>query len=191
MGLIERPIIGKLKSQNGGPDLTFIEIPTGPGLGTLRDRKSFWRVDKRPPLWTDSIDPGNTLLCTMGAPGENQKQTVVGRHVHISLSESGYFGGYKSTDIFEEGGFDYIDTAIEYETGRNLPQSFGGVSGGGLWAFNIGADPDRRKFTLHNVSFCGVAFYESDLVDQKRTIRHHFFKSIYDVAIRAICDKCA
>jgi hypothetical protein len=190
MGLIEHSI-GRPISEKMGPDLTFIEIPTGPSLGTLRDRKSFWRIDKKPPLWLDSIRPDTTLLCTMGSPAEYKEQTVAGQHVHISLSESGYFGGYESTDIFEDGGFDFIDTAIEYGTGWNLPQSFGGVSGGGLWAFNVGGDENGSNFTVHDVSFCGVAFYESDLVNQKKAIKHHFFKSVYEVAMRAICDKCA
>jgi hypothetical protein len=126
----------------------------------------------------------------MGTPGENQRKTISGQHVHISISESGYFGGYENTDIFEDAGFDFIDTAIEYNTGWNLPQSFGGVSGGGLWAFNVGADENQSNLTIHNVSFCGVAFYESELVNQKKTIRHHFFKSIYETAMRAICGQC-
>lgn len=183
--LIEQPI-AKPHSDEHGPDLTFIEIPTMPQLATLKDRKLFWNLDS-------VVLEGNTIprneshiLCTLGTPAENQTKSFDGFKTDMAVEIGGYFTGLRPCLISEVGAFDYIDTLIEYAAERRMPQSFGGVSGGGLWSFTVAFKPGFKEAKVKNVLFCGMAFYQTDRTENQRYIRHHYLKSIYGVTATAI-----
>jgi hypothetical protein len=110
----------------------------------------------------------------MGAPVANQVMSVRGWEINLSLSRSGYFGAYFEKDVFLRGVFDYVDTPVEYLTGDNLPDSFQGVSGGGLWSFSVESRAELTDLRVKDALFCGVAFYETEKTNDQRTIRHEW-----------------
>ena len=186
--LIELPI-GIPKDESSGPDLTVIKIPMGDSLNTFKAKKSFWPIDQDANKLEARLEPDNTLLCTMGAPKTNQKLERIKTGIRVTTGLIGYFGGYEKEKVFKRKMFDYIDTPVKYTYTNNLPESFGGVSGGGLWAFNV-STPDDGKTLVHSPPFlCGVAFYETAKELDRRDIRHHFIRSIYEVARNKLVDQ--
>ena len=67
----------------------------------------------------------------------------------------------------ERGGFDYVDISLDTKGEPELPRSYGGLSGSGLWQLQDGS-----------VSLEGVAFYQSQ-EETKQYVRCHARKSIY------------
>jgi hypothetical protein len=94
----------------------------------------------------------------------------------------GFYGVYDQQYQFTRELFDYIDTPVDYATATNLPTTFGGVSGGGLWASRVTTQDAGKSFSCAPPIFCGVAFYQTDLQSHQRSIRHHFVHSIYEIA---------
>lgn len=87
-------------------------------------------------------------------------------------------------------GFDYLDLPFDYSEKNTLPKDFRGVSGGGLWSFRMGSSDGGKTMKVINRTYCGVAFYQSEIGEDKiRTIRHHFVTSIYGEAREAILGK--
>jgi hypothetical protein len=64
-------------------------------------------------------------------------------------------------------GYQYLEFSI-FSPGQDVPQSFKGVSGGGLWRIiaNPTADTDTPEYYL-----AGVAYEESNVIDGLRHLR--------------------
>ena len=75
--------------------------------------------------------------------------------------------------------YDLIMVKISYDNSDRtvIPDSFGGVSGGGLWKFELYKVDGR--FEVRNNMFLGVAFYQTGLNDNIRHIRCYGWNSIY------------
>jgi hypothetical protein len=70
-----------------------------------------------------------------------------------------------------------------------VPSKFGGVSGGGLWSFelyNVDGRHEIRKKTLS-----GICFWETAMNDNIRYIKCYGWKSIYKTAYKAVVSKFA
>ena len=81
---------------------------------------------------------------------------------------------------YESSGYDYLEMAIQYEShNQDLPMSFGGVSGGGVWQVslirNIQGNLEADEYILS-----GVAFYQTKLDGNHRLIRCHGRKTVYE-----------
>jgi hypothetical protein len=180
--------IAKPSSEEFGPDLTFIEIPISNELATLKAKKSFWNIDREAEVCETLVSPGVGLLCTMGSPVEKNEKETKGMSIHFKMASGGYFGGFTADDVRRDGVFDYIDTEIDYNVGVNMPEKFGGVSGGGLWSISMSAGPNFTNPKVENILYCGVAFYQTATEGRKCSIRHHFIRSIYGQARKALCE---
>lgn len=77
--------------------------------------------------------------------------------------------------IFERDNHDYIELSSK----RYIPKSFGGVSGGGVWQVIMQDQPEGGVKILE-IMLSGLAFYESARKNDKRIIRCHGKKSIYE-----------
>ncbi|GAB4237209.1 MAG: hypothetical protein Kow0032_22830 [Methyloligellaceae bacterium] len=88
----------------------------------------------------------------------------------------------------QSNGFDLIDFEIVDDPNFNLPSTFAGMSGGGLWRVSYnraanGKNPILDKYLI------GVAFYESALCEGRRTIRCHGPRSVYSSLIDVIRER--
>jgi hypothetical protein len=156
-----------------GPDLVFLKLPSA-HVGGIEAFRAFYRLDRERASVKRS---GIEARVLMGAPWALGKFTR--RHAEINIH--GLF-----TDInaqaYRNGDLDYIDLEQDL-TLPGVPQNFGGVSGGGLWRVQVFTCPQGGHIDW-SYSLEGVAFYESDLSDNKRIIRCHGPEAI-DLAMRA------
>ena len=83
-------------------------------------------------------------------------------------------------DTHEHNGFDYLDLGADLRS-PGVPSSFGGVSGGGLWEIKLTMSGDTKEIHWDGKRyFRGVAYWQSDGSTNRRVIRCHGSKSIYE-----------
>lgn len=68
--------------------------------------------------------------------------------------------------------YDYWECHIDFLEDKNLPHSFGGMSGGGLWMINCNKDGEFSFF------LAGVMFFQSAMIHNMRSIKCNGFKCI-------------
>jgi hypothetical protein len=156
-----------------GPDLVYLQIPRE-YVGTIKAYRVFYN-----PMFPG--DPPNVdhiqtrlLLGTPAALG-------VFRPNHAQLAITGFFSDVEAP-VHARGQFDYIDLAVD--TGApGSPESFGGVSGGGVWKVQVYESAAAGRIdsipTLE-----GVAFHQSAIKEGKRIIRCHGPASLQDAMRR-------
>jgi hypothetical protein len=86
------------------------------------------------------------------------------------------------------GAFDYVDVGCDRLFCPTMPRSFGGVSGGGLWRYDVLRKKDEApgQEKLGNFYLAGVVFREDAINTDKPTVRAHGAASIYDVCLPAV-----
>lgn len=150
-----------------GPDLVFLRIP--PELvGPLTAFKTFENlsIQKSGPPDIDSIE----LRALIGAPAI--QGTFTQTHAEININT---FFGEQGVQT-KRGEFDYVDL-LENTTFPGVPETFGGVSGGGLWRVVV-YEVGEGKFDWH-LTFLDTAFYQLPQAGGNWTVRCHGLDSIY------------
>lgn len=173
--------IGNSATEVTGPDLALIILPDIHS-STIKAYKSFWNIlyHKENALKKPIIENLNQQLWI--ACGFIEKWTK-------NMEASGAFtetkaycclcGPTGAEEYWTSGDFDYIKLSVLYKNRDDLPTSFGGLSGGGLWR----ADLFKSKEGVISCStplLLGVAYYETEIHDDFRSIRGHGWHSIYD-----------
>jgi len=156
-----------LKAVNGwgewGPDLSLLRIPSY-YLTTISAHKGFYNLCKERQL------KGNCdKWVLLGAPYE--KGTFSRHLAHFPII--GYFSIVD--DRYERNGLDYLDLGVEVSM-PDVPSTFGGVSGGGLWRVRYTKTNDgqiNRQCLLE-----GVAFYETGVRAGRCVVRCHGMKTV-------------
>jgi hypothetical protein len=159
-----------------GPDIVFLRVPPE-HVGGIEVYRVFWNLARK-------RTPGVNAICIdlrvlMGAPYELGEFT----EVHAELQITGMFSApeierHSSMQAPEtiRHDYDYIDLDMDL-TIPGVPQTFGGVSGGGLWrVFVYWSDATNEITWAKDIE--GVAFHQSDLINGHRTIRCHGPQSI-------------
>lgn len=170
-------------SEEWGPDVALLEIPP-PQLATIEAYKSFLNfrqqladLSENPPKIKDSV------WLIYGVVGEFS-QVGVGDEGRIDtkLVARAFIGGVIQTHAID--GFDYYDAGMELWL-PGIPASHGGVSGGGLWQVNVSISESGAFRWDGRRRLRGVAFWESPVSDQKRIVRCHGPRSVFD---RLLCE---
>ena len=92
----------------------------------------------------------------------------------------GLCGAGVVTSQHTRGDYDYLHFEAKYGGLYEGPQSYEGFSGGGLWQIQF-TDQDGQ-LQISDSLLSGVAFYQSEIVAELRTIYCHGRKSIYENA---------
>lgn len=161
------------------PDLGFLEIPNE-FLGTILSHKSFWNITKNSrTLRKTKICVDTGIWGVIGCPDE--KTTEVHSIPGFSRARGlELFAGFGLiSDYRIDGDHDYYDFSVEYVTTGEAPLSYQGVSGGGLWQFDLAGKRDNQ-IRLINPRLKGVAFYQNEVTRGQRTLVCHGHKSIYE-----------
>lgn len=173
--------IGKGKNDQTGPDLGIINLPQAT-IGSIKALKSFYNIDtKRDRMLQNPPENDLGVWCICGIPDIETRTAEPEKgfdQVKAFLEFCG-FGGVRKEYAFGE--YDYFDFEVQYNDRTDSPLSFGGVSGGGLWQVIIAQKPDGELMVKEAI-LSGVAFSQTELVDNKRTIKCHGRKSIYKIA---------
>ena len=180
--LVEEPlehfdsyVIGPGISEDLGPDLAFVRIPSPSGfLSTLIAKKSFF--DLSGPSVNNRLI-GITRKTPLALCGIVAARTEVTAR-KVILNHYLIFG--TEPEQFERDGFDYIDLGSRRSLEPRTPISFGGMSGAGLWRFSIGRLPGSEMKPF-DFQLAGVAFYQlADTADGIATVRFHGPRSVYE-----------
>lgn len=151
-----------------GPDLILLRIPPF-HVGEIRAFRSFYRLDG--PDIPVRPSGGFEAHVLIGAP--HSLGTFEQQRARLEITAFPVPVVAESTT----GAFDYVDVRA-WLAHREVPEEFGGVSGGGLWKVRVYASPDDQIDS--DAILYGVAFYQMPLdTDQTgRRIRCHGPKSL-------------
>jgi hypothetical protein len=165
-----------------GPDLAFIKLPPGPFLSAVETRKSFLPID--PSNVDERINKAleqSAFMAFIGFPAEDKRKSEPSHGFSEVELLQGYTFFTGQEKYYMEKGWDYLEVGVSRKPGNTAPESFGGVSGGGLWTLPIERKawhpPGKEYFA--GIFFAGVAFYESDTESGHQFIRAHGPESIY------------
>jgi hypothetical protein len=177
--------IGRGKDSGSGPDLGLIHFPRT-AIGSIKAKKSFYSIaGKRDRMINSPPEDDFGVWCICGIPDVETKSEGPSKgfdQVKAFLHFCGFGGISRSFSTYK---FDYFDFEAHYNEPNESPSSFGGVSGGGLWQIIIAQKPDG-EFLMKEALLSGVAFYQTDLIENKRIIKCHGRKSIYEIVYQTI-----
>lgn len=169
------------QSPNLGPDLALLEIPQVDSP-KIEAHKSFLNLSRQKDMLAErppDIEKG--LWAVTGLVGE---LTTVDRQTESRTSTTHAVGRALFTVVqqtHDYHGYDYFDMGAHLEL-DDVPKTFGGVSGGGLWQVCLSRDKTGKISWDGKRYFRGVAFWQSSVSDARRVIRCHGPKSIFDTA---------
>ena len=181
-------IVGDYSSQHAaeGPDLAFIRLHNLLKLGTIRSRKSFFRLEAHKAKMLDQIPVERCPWLVWGAPYEKSRRfsTKPGEPI---LKITHFAGASEFVEKIDREGFDYVKVRIPAGDG-NFPSRYGGVSGGGVWIpFRFSKDSKGQALKTNiSLLLAGVAYYEISEEPNYMTLLLHGPKSIYGRAIDAV-----
>lgn len=183
--LVEHPIGAPREGSYGpeGPDLTFIEIPTGPRLSSVTAVNSFVPLDRTPDDIIRRYCVGMPYITNVGFPAERQSQRIIQarEQVSVDMTLMSYFSSLDQSRIATRENWDYIRAVCDRRVGGDLPTSFGGLSGGGIWVVDLHRD-HVGNFSVRDFRFVGVSFYEEEIDVNRRAIVGHYVRSVYSTA---------
>lgn len=168
-----------------GPDLGAVIL--GPSIaGAIEAKKVFYSLDlprdqmlKNPPHLRDGFWFINGFVDedTEDHPGRDGYDRIKRFH---SLSGAG-----GPEDAVLVGDHDIHDFPVSY-TGRSVaPESFGGMSGGGLWQVPLKRN-DGGEIVHKKPLLSGVVFYQIATTDTECGVKCHGRQSVYRVAYETI-----
>jgi hypothetical protein len=172
------------KSEEFGPDLTFIEILPGTLLASFKAIGSFWPLNRHPDEIIGEFGGIGTLIATIGFPEVDYHTQIDGQNIHHSARHMAYIGGIGEGDVFERNGWDYVEANCDYSGSPDLPHTFKGVSGGPIWGMRTRKHKSDGHFSIEKFALIGIVFYETSKRRNVRRLRGHFIKSIYERAWR-------
>jgi hypothetical protein len=181
--VIEHPL-AKPRSEEFGPDLTFIEILSIERLGSFKAIGSFCSLDRRPSDIMREFGNPLTPIASIGFPAVHYNTVRDGNIVRHQIRHMVYDNAIKEGSVFEKDGWDYLDTTIWYPGDPGLPASFGGVSGGPVWGMELRHHKNDSHISIEKHALIGITFYEIYRQGDEGRLRAHFINSVYDLAWR-------
>jgi hypothetical protein len=159
----------KLDWNEWGPDLALLRIPPEQ-VGGIKAFQVFEHIMAPPkPLNVECLE----AWVAVGAPGELGEFTPT----HADLQISGRFVG---PNHVARGQYDYFDFEMD-SSAADMPRSWGGMSGGGLWRVLVYHSPETGKIDWAQ-RLWGVAFWQFPLKGGYRVVRSHGHESITAMA---------
>jgi len=177
--LVEATVFELAGPPEWGPDLALINLPEI-DAADIRRVKAFYNLDKRRPKPGEQPAYDQGLWAVIGAPGElstfGETEGVLGVRLFASVVFS----------ACQRAGFDYVDLGYYHEGRSDLPQSYRGLSGSGLWHAPITKSTSGAVSWTGQAGLEGVAFYQKPTDEKEGVIRCHGRTSIYEQALRRI-----
>lgn len=173
--VIEPIYIGERQSDEWGPDLAFLPIPHVKARDISNiSNNLFYNLDRyREEMLGGEPKVGYGLWVVIGAPAfaSNLEDST-----KLEFTKMTYSGG--AMPPITRGDYDYIEIRAALDR-KEVPPSFKGVSGGGLWHTEIGRKKDGTFIAMGKPKLEGCAFYETPPQDEYVYIRCHGRRSIY------------
>ena len=177
--------LGPGATENEGPDLGFIVLAP-PDANNVEAKKSFLNLNRRQAdVLAKPLEPEFGIWMIAGFVHEQTREAdSLSPHIR---TKSFYclFADLGTPRESSAAVFDYLDFEVPHGPEHDAPESFRGVSGGGVWHALVGRDA-AGAVIVKSVVLSGVAFHQSNVVDGKRKLRCHGPRSIYDALISEV-----
>jgi hypothetical protein len=170
--------VGVPLTEEYGPDLTFIELRGDP-LSWVNAIGSFAPLERDIEDLERDFLFQNACLVVPGFAEEDQEVKIKGSNIYHDGKLMGYFAALKRGAHYRRKNWDYVIIRGTYSKSNQLPRSFGGVSGAGVWSVRVGRRRDRT-IKIDNYALVGVIFYQTPRKRNSRSIRGHYARSLYD-----------
>jgi hypothetical protein len=187
MRLLRCVDVGIPRGDPQGPDLAVIILPETE-IGDIKARRSFFDI---------SIDRDSRLLNALDDRGIWVAAGVPQRFVESYAPTHGFdvVNQYWCTILLtgirqrqDDGAFDYVHLAADTVAENEHIDSYGGMSGGGVWKLCLARD--RRSlgsgWDLSESILAGTIFYETFRNNRPHELRCHGGKSIYQNVYEAL-----
>jgi hypothetical protein len=157
-----------------GPDLAFVKLPQEV-RALSKDRKAFYQMDRRlENALTTNADTSKGLWAVAGAPAVWTQHGAAYSVLSFNTLISGI------DHVREINADDYFDLAFNHANRPDLPSSYEGVSGAGLWHARVGRSRSTGEIVWDDrVHLDGVAFYQEFNDDGRGVIRCHGRRSLF------------
>jgi hypothetical protein len=165
-----------------GPDLTFINIPNGPRLSTFKAISSFWNLDINSNDVNKEFVKNGYVLANSGFPEADYEIMITKDSIYEKIKFMSFISVIDKDHIEYVNEWDFINSVCNYANAKEVPQSFAGLSGGGIWAVRLKFNEDMKEWDVHDIALIGMTFYQSLIENKKRFLRGHFIDSIYNRA---------
>jgi hypothetical protein len=141
-----------------GPDLAFFRIFDQRRLETIGAIKSFYPLDLR-----NFEKPAESLLKSLPLFVAGMPSAFCSEIKTDHIGGAVFMGAAQIVEDVVRGDFDFLTVAVRAD-GKQFPETYKGVSGGGLWYLPLCRDPERqdKPFWHENPLLVGVAYYEMD-----------------------------
>lgn len=165
-----------------GPDLALIRLPDVDSA-KIRRVKAFYNLDRRRPEPGEHARYDEGLWGIIGAPAEmasfGETEALFKPRLFFSivlLAE-------------RRGDFDYVELGFDHEGRSDLPRSYGGLSGSGLWQASIARSDSGAVSWTGEVRLEGVAYFQKFTSANQGMVHCHGRASIYQQALMRAVDK--
>ena len=145
-----------------GPDIVLLEIPLN-HVGTIKAMRGFYELAGGDQA--RMTEDHNETFLLLGVP----KSLGTFTEQHASLELHGMWDS--NVSWLSQGDWDFFDFNGRLPPGH-MSNSFGGISGGGLWRVQLRPDAKEEKI-VSTVALEGVAFFELGTFEGKGIIRGH------------------
>ncbi len=151
-----------------GPDIIFLRIPPE-CVGAIKPFRVFYNLSFKGPFQQQKIalkTPHLETWIIIGAPH------ALGKFPTPHYADIQINAFFCSAPVsHSKNGFDFLDFKADTSL-PDVPKSFGGVSGGGLWKILVFESPSTGKIDS-TATLEGVAFFQSIIDDSHCVIRCH------------------
>ncbi|MBB6064992.1 hypothetical protein [Pseudoxanthomonas broegbernensis] len=170
-----------------GPDLGAILLPdSGEAIASLKSHKVFYDLGQRVARFSTGylpLEEGVWMPCGVLGEGSHALPSTGG--FDTVTGHWGMVGIAPAPDETLRDGFDYLELRGRPGVDPDMPGTFGGASGGGLWQARIARRADG-SLALQEVILSGVIFYETAVKDGVRGLRCHGRASVHERLVSAI-----
>lgn len=169
------------KISEWGPDLALLRLAPA-YVATIKAHKSFLNLVQQKEAFASCqpvIEKGLWAITGMEGKSTEVQSYPEARIVECHIRGEAFFSSVEKAQ--EHQGYDYFDLRADVKL-IDVPSSFVGVSGGGLWQVDLLKKKDGEIVWDEKRYFRGVAFWESEETNGCRMIRCHGPKSIFEKA---------
>ena len=155
------------------PDIAFLRIDPSCKLKLEALGKVFYSIDKRVSKLESFINRKDGYWSIFGNPK---------KLLNIeSRTAPSFIYGTGVNEIVTLNGWDYLTVELNIPDNPEIPNNFGGVSGGGLWRTFFFTNEEKTKFMFENknedVALLGISFFQ--LIENDGRLIAHGPSSIY------------
>jgi hypothetical protein len=162
----------------------LLELPSI-SVGRIKAHKTFLDlVQQRQAFLTDPWELNLGIWAVMGMSGDESDvdTETEERSVMAKVQGRAFFSGVRTT--FKRNNWDYVEVSADLGL-VEVPRSFGGISGGGLWQTPLALSKTDQLSWAGRKRLHGVAYWQTWPEDNHRLIRCHGPESIFQAAWRA------